>query len=493
MVLGVKERASTGVPAVVSPAKGGVAAWLSRVFVPAGLSARLLALTVIFVLVSEVFIYVPSIATYRLNLLSQRLETAQIAALALEANGGEEVGSGLAQELLANAGVSSVSLKRYDQRLLFLAPGQIPPRPEEVLGDVAQTGFFKGITDAFALLWRTQDRFISISGVPRLEGGLSIEAVLHEQPIRTAMLHYSENMLKVSLALSALTAILVYLAISRLLVRPIKRIERSMADFRLQPEIAHPLHAASKRRDEIGMAERELLQMQGDLRSALRQRARLAALGTAVSKINHDLRNMLSSAQLIVDRLQGSEDPQVKRLAPKLVSAIDRAVALASNTLRYGRAEEMPPHPRAIDLPRLVEDVGSSAIGRADSAVRFKNEVPEAFELFADPDQMFRILLNLARNAVQAIEHAGGGGEVSVTARAETGFAVLEVRDTGPGIPEKARAHLFEPFATSSRADGTGLGLAIASELVTAHGGTIELASTGPEGTVFRIRLPQPA
>src|SRR5262249_19057531 len=174
--------------------------------------------------------------------------------------------------------------------------------------------------------------------------------------------------------------------IHRILVRPIKRLERSMTEFRLHPEAPYAL-AATARRDEIGMAERELAQMQVDLRSALRQRARLAALGTAVSKINHDLRNMLSSAQLFVDRLQGSEDPQVQRLAPKLVTAIDRAVALASNTLRYGRAEEMPPHPRAVDLYDLVDDVASSAITKADSKARWVNKVPDGFELFADPDQ----------------------------------------------------------------------------------------------------------
>jgi len=491
MVPGVENVAAEGRAGAPARTRRGVLARLTRILVPAGLSARLLVLTVLFVLLSEIFIYVPSIASYRLTLLNQHLDTAQLAALALEANGNREVGAGLSDELLANAGVLSVVLKRNEQRALFLKPGQLPSQPQERF-DLAQEGGFQSLADAFALLLRDHDRIISIRGVPRLAGGLSIEAVLQEQPIRAAMLRYSENILTLSVITSIITAILVFGAIHILLVRPIKRLERSMADFRLHPEVSAATRGVSKRRDEIGRAERELAQMQADLRAALRQRARLAALGTAVSKINHDLRNMLSSVQLFVDRLQGSEDPQVRRLAPKLVSAIDRAVALASNTLRYGRAEEMPPHPRTIDLYRLVDDVGSSAITRLDSAVRWSNKIPEGFELFADSDQVFRVLLNLARNAVQAIEQAGGSGEVTIAAFAETGHAVLEIRDTGPGIPAVAQEHIFEPFASFSRSDGTGLGLAIADELVKAHGGTIALAATGPDGTVFRIRLPQP-
>jgi signal transduction histidine kinase len=498
MAPGAREAAVTGeagddAAATVPPRRRVLAALrrFARGVMPRGLSARLLVLTIFFVLASEVFIYVPTIASHRLTLFTQRLEAAQLAALVLEANDKREVATDLSEELLANAGVLSVVLKRNDQRSLFLKPGEVPPQPERRF-DIAQEGGLNSVYEAFGLLLRTRDRIISIRGVPRLEGGLLIEAVLEEQPIRAAMIAYSENIFLLSIVISLTTAFLVFGAIHLLLVQPIKRIERSMAEFRRNPQDPRATMVAGRRRDEIGMAERELAQMQQDLRAALHQRARLAALGTAVSKINHDLRNMLSSAQLIADRLEGSEDPQVRRLAPKLVSAIDRAVALASNTLRYGRAEEAAPRPRAVDLRRLVDDVGASAIAHADGPVRWTNGVSAGFELFADSDQLFRVLLNLAGNAVQAIEHGRGAGEVSVRAAATEGDVVIEVRDDGPGVPEAARARLFEPFASVSRNDGSGLGLAIAAELVKAHGGTIALAATGADGTVFRIRLPQP-
>jgi signal transduction histidine kinase len=200
---------------------------------------------------------------------------------------------------------------------------------------------------------------------------------------------------------------------------------------------------------------------------------------------------MLSSAQLFVDRLEKSEDPLVQRLAPKLVAAIGRAVALCTNTLRYGRAEETAPQPRSFNLRKLADDVAANAFLNEEGLASFRNQVPEALTLVADPDQTFRVLLNLARNAMQAIEVTGKRGEVTFDAYTSGRAIHVEVKDTGPGIPEAAQARLFEPFASVQRPGGSGLGLAIAAELVRAHRGEIKLVRTGPEGTVFRIELPQ--
>ena len=338
---------------------------------------------------------------------------------------------------------------------------------------------------------RNEDRIISVSGVPRLKGGVFIEAVMHEAPVREAMLDYSVTILATSIIISVLTAASVFFAIHMLLVRPMMRIERSMTRFRRAPEDPSTVIVPSDRRDEVGSAERELAAMQADLRLALVQRTRLAALGTAVSKINHDLRNMLSSAQLFVDRLEKSEDPLVQRLAPKLVGAIGRAVSLCTNTLRYGRAEETPPQLRYFDLRELTDDVAANAFSAGDGLAEWKNNVGEDLMITADPDQIFRVLLNLARNAAQAIEVSGRPGEVIFDARIEDGKVHIEVQDTGPGIPEAAQARLFEPFSSVARPGGSGLGLAIAAELVSAHGGILQLLRTGPDGTVFRITLPQ--
>ncbi|MEO1505146.1 MAG: ATP-binding protein, partial [Pseudomonadota bacterium] len=246
--------------------------------------------------------------------------------------------------------------------------------------------------------------------------------------------------------------------------------------------------------------------MQKQVRKALQQKARLAALGEAVAKINHDLRNNLASAQLLADRLETSKDPIAARVTPKLLNSLDRAIRLCQNTLEFGRADEPEPERRQVALQPLVQDV-ADALGLAplddaadpgEAALRFRNHVDEDVVLFVDPDQLFRALLNLARNAVQAIEASGAHGEVAVRVGrveptddgpARDGIAI-DLSDTGPGIPEKTQENLFRPFRGSARVGGSGLGLAIAAELVRAQGGDLTLVETGSTGTRFRIYLP---
>jgi hypothetical protein len=233
--------------------------------------------------------------------------------------------------------------------------------------------------------------------------------------------------------------------------------------------------------------------MQTDLTQALRQRARLAQLGEAVAKVSHDLRNILTSAQLFVDRIEMSEDPQVKRMAPKLVNSIRRAVGLTENVLAFGRAEEPPPTLTRVPLAELVSDVvESERLAVEDHQdISFSEDVPATMFVRADPEQLYRTLANLVRNARQALAGTGEGGEIGIAAREEDEAWVIEVTDTGPGLPPKAREHLFTPFQGGARKGGSGLGLAIAAELVRGHGGTLTLAGTGPEGTCFAIRLPK--
>ena len=111
----------------------------------------------------------------------------------------------------------------------------------------------------------------------------------------------------------------------------------------------------------------------------------------------------------------------------------------------------------------------------------------------ADPDHLFRVLLNLVRNAAQALETRPLGDsaiqQIRLSGRREGAVAILEVADTGPGVPQKAREHLFEAFQSSGRPGGSGLGLAIAAELIRAHGGDIHLVE-GTIGATFRIVMP---
>jgi signal transduction histidine kinase len=236
--------------------------------------------------------------------------------------------------------------------------------------------------------------------------------------------------------------------------------------------------------------------MQHDLASMLQQKSRLAALGLAVSKINHDLRNLLASAQLISDRLAHLPDPRVQRFAPKLMRALERAIDFCQSTLSYGRAQEPPPDRKMIGLAALVDEVRETLDLGPESAIGWVSAVERGLTVDADHDQLLRVLINLARNAVQALETRAPNDpsrdQIRVTGRRQGAVVVIEVADTGPGFPERAREHLFEAFQGSTRTGGTGLGLVIAAELVRAHGGEIRLAD-GTLGATFQITIPDRA
>jgi len=289
---------------------------------------------------------------------------------------------------------------------------------------------------------------------------------------------------------------LVYLALHYLLVRPMRRITANMMAFHADPENPSRIIAPSDRTDEVGVAERELASMQGDLASMLHQKSRLAALGLAVSKINHDLRNLLASAQLFSEGLSHLPDPRVQRFAPKLMRSLERAIELCQSTLSYGRAQESPPVRKTIDLEPLVEGVRET-LALADAAqIGWIVSIERGMKVDADHDQLLRVLLNLTRNAQQALESRAPNDplrdQIRITGHREGAVAVIEVSDTGPGFPAKGREHLFEAFQGSNRTGGTGLGLAIAAELIRAHGGSIELVES-TIGATFRIDIPDRA
>src|SRR6185437_15636016 len=284
---------------------------------------------------------------------------------------------------------------------------------------------------------------------------------------------------------------LVYLSLNAFLVRPMQRITRAMERFRADPEDPRSRIAPSGRADEIGRAEAELGRMQADLVTALNSRARLAALGEAVAKINHDLRNMLTSAQIASERLAQSGDPSVAAALPRLERALDRAAALASNVLEYGKSEERAPEPAVIPLLAAVEAAGDDAgLLRAGVTLNVRLEAEDA--AFADPEQVHRVLVNLLRNAREAIQGCKpeGEGAILASARHDNGLVILRLVDNGPGLPPRALDNLFQPFAGSARPGGTGLGLAISRELAQANRGELVLADTGPEGAAFELTLP---
>lgn len=447
-----------------------------------GLSARLVVLTIAFVMLAEVLIYVPSISRFRRDYLEQKIDAAYQATLVVRASPGGQVDPQLARELLAYVGVRSVGLRMQDASYLVLG------RPEPVAASYGVSNASVGalIAEAFGTLVGPGNRVIRVSGLARGSTDVWVELTLDEHPLYEAMLEYSGRILVLSIIISVVTAGFVFLTLQGTMVRPVQRMTENLIAFREAPEDVTRSIEVTPRRDEIGIAQRELAEMERGLREALRQRARLAAVGAAVSKISHDLRNILSTAALVSDRLSQSGDPEVQRQAPVVVASIDRAVKLCQDTLRFARAEEPDLKLTRFELAPLVDDVTNALVGDAVGDISLVNDVDASIVVQADRDQLFRVLLNLERNSVEAME--GAAGEVRVSARRSNGGIEIVVADTGPGIPDRIRPHLFEAFSGASR--GTGLGLTIARELVRTHGGELELAATGPEGTRFRLSLP---
>lgn len=477
-----------------TPEGGGGSEKSARPRVLRGLSGKLLILTIVFVMMGEVLIYVPSIANFRLNWLQDRLAAAQIASLVLEATPDQMVSDDLKAELLQNAGAKAVALKRGPARVLVLQGSDQVEIDRHF--DLRDAMIFELIWDALDALVAGDGRTIRVIAEAPSKTGDMIDIVISETPLRAAMFRYSFNILTLSIILSILTAALVFLTLSWFLVRPMRRFTGNMIRFSRNPEDPERIIKPSGRPDEIGVAERELARMQNELAATLQQKSHLAALGLAVSKISHDLRNMLTSAQLISDRLSAVEDPTVKRLAPKLLSSIDRAIDFCAHTLKYGRAQEAPPRRDRLALGEIVSEVFETVGAQFDapSQVVWTNEVPADLIIDADRDHLFRVLMNLCRNSAQALENdvrqeAAGPARIKVTASREGSTVSIEVSDNGPGVPEKAREHLFQAFQGSVRPGGTGLGLAIAAELTRAHGGEIRLVESDA-GAVFVVTIP---
>jgi signal transduction histidine kinase len=391
--------------------------------------------------------------------------------------------------LLAAVDAIAIAIRTGDVSQL-IATVEMPPGVDRT-ADLRTMDPVNEIADAFDTLLASEPRTLRVIGMSR--SGAILELLISDQKLRAAMLSYSANLLWLAALISIITAGLLYFSINRLFVRPMRRITENMVAFSGSPEVAARIISPSGRGDEIGVAEEHLAAMQHDLPGTLREQRHLAELGLAVSTSNHAPRNLRASAQLFTDRLGGLPDPTVQRFAPTLIAALDRAIAYCENTLAYGRAREAAPARRLVALNRLVEDVAEILGLNGHATIAFENQVPQGLEIDADPDQLFRILVNLCRNAIQALESDPSPAVVrrlTISAERNGRDVAIRVTDTGPGVPEKAQAHLFRAFHGATRPGGTGLGLAISAELVGAHGGKISLLEPNGPGATFQIVIP---
>jgi signal transduction histidine kinase len=450
-----------------------------------GLSTRLLGLTVLFVMLAEVLIYVPSISRFRKVYLEDHVRKAGIALLALKASPDQRVGQALTLDLLGSAGAYAIISKTAELRMMMLSR-EMPSRID-VTFDLREATTVEWIRDAFMALAQTENRVMRVVATAADEETKVIEVLLDEAPMRAEMYAYSWRILTLSIVISLITASLLFLSLQWLMVRPIRQITLSMMRFRDNPEDETIRPPITDRRDEIGIAQRELEVLQEELRAALRQKTHLAALGTAVAKINHDLRNTLATAVLASDRLAKIDDPEVKQVTPRLYNAVQRAAALCGQTLNFVQDVRRFLRPSVWAVGDLVDEIRAELPEKDAEMGRLEvtRGVGCDLQILADREQMFRAVFNLAVNAQQA-----GARNLRVDIWETDGQVVIDVTDDGVGVPDSVRDLLFQPFAATKRGGGSGLGLAIAREILHAHGGELTLAASGPAGTTFRFVLP---
>lgn len=444
------------------------------------LSGRLWLVATLAVLLSEIVVFLPYIAHERSSWIYRRIEDASIAVLAAR-DGATDVARH--QDLLRLSGAEAIRLT--DRNGAANTVGNVA-MPTDATIDVRRENLFDRVRRALRAILVPEDRLIRVVDTSPFPPHPEVEVWLHERGLSRALHEFAGDYAILALLIAGVAGGLVYLAVLLLLVRPMRRITGSIAAFRADPERTTPLDPQDVTllaHDEISVAGQELAAMQHELRAALWRNARLAALGTVVAKVSHDLRGILTPALLSAERLQLNADPRVQRAGEVLAQAVDRAADLVRRTLDYAREGPPPLELAPVPLAPLVGEAAETA--RPPGIVwRLDNEVDPAVMVRADRIQLFRVLINLLRNAGEA-----GARRVHITAYHHSPTLSIEIADDGPGLPEAAQAELFRPFAGSARRGGTGLGLAIARDLMVAHGGDIELVETNARGTRFRLTL----
>lgn len=454
------------------------------IFFGRSLSARVLWLTVVIIMLVELAILLPSLGRERENWLWDHVRQAHLAAYTAFMAGTMPLDIKTREDVLKLSGAQSIELVQPGRSVIVLEPGS-PVKPSKTMQLDEETLAESTWLALKSLTGHGAPRLLVVATSP-LDDGAQIQVIIRGSELAAHLRNYTAHVAALSMIIALATGFLIYAALDRLLVRPMRIMTASIVGFRADPEHAerNDLNKLTRKSGgEIAEAAQELQTMQEELRAALWRNARLAAVGTAVAKISHDLRNILTSALLVADRLQDNSDPTARRAARTLIPAVERAAELVRTTVDFAR--EGPPAltRTAVKLHDLVDEVGLS-IRLETPNVQINNELAKNFTLPLDRTQIFRVLLNLMRNAAEA-----GCSHITISGGCNDSATYVQIADNGPGLPVKVQDHLFHPFTGSGRRGGTGLGLAIARDLVRAHGGDLTLAHTSPRGTVFMIEL----
>ncbi len=457
------------------------------------LSGKVLILAITFVMIAEVLIFIPSAAIYRQNWLGDRAERAGHLTLALMGVPDYEGSEILSAQFMEDTDVIMLSTKREGMTELVLGS---PPDtgPFDVI-DIRGADRFPAVLDTFKDFFGSEDGYLRVISTPLMDGQDSLEYIVPRASLKQALQDYCHRILLLSLLIAVFTGLMLYGALSLVVVRPIKDLAAGLGAFREDPETRRSNLPPSSRKDEIGQLQREFYDMKQSVRQAFKQQDRLATLGLAVAKINHDLRNVLTSAQLVSDRIAMDKDERVAHMGERLVRAVDRGIKLCADVLNFSQSKDDPPDYEPIRISLLLGEAAADVLpsfGTGRRAIRFNNDVPTDLSVSADPDHTYRIFLNLFRNAAQVMAGLRDDAairELSVRAEPAGEHTRITVSDTGQGLPEKAKANLFKAFASTSGHGSTGLGLTISRELARDQGGDLVLTETGENGTTFAVTL----
>ena len=276
--------------------------------------------------------------------------------------------------------------------------------------------------------------------------------------------------------------------LARRIVEPLKELDRAAAEVGRQ-NYGHRVKVVSQ--DELGRLARTFNAMCASIQQArqeLIRQERISTIGRLSSSIVHDLRNPLAAvyggAEMLVDAELSPS--QVKRLAANIYRASRRIQELLQDLLNVSRGSS-----RGAEVCKLRDVAAAGCESLLASAevqrVEVEIRIPDEIELPLERNRMERVFSNLVGNALEMMPE---GGRIQISAAADNGFVVADVRDTGPGIAPQIRDSLFEPFVSAGKKNGLGLGLALARQTVLDHGGDMWAESEPGHGACFRLRLP---
>ena len=456
-------------------------------FGPRTLSARVFWLTVSIIFVVDILVMMPGMGREWQNCLNNKVtQAAEVAVTVISGPAAGNFANAQTRDALSSlSGTIGITLMGGVKPISILPVStslQLDPNV-----DLDRVSLWQSAWQADREVLGLCAAYLPVNAAFPLGSDPRIQIVISARPLIAHLRGYVAQTVTYSVIVAALTGGLVYAALDRLLVKPMRIMTADIVAFRRDPEHARLSGLkwlSRKGDDEISRAAHELVIMQDELRTALWRNAQLAALGTAIAKMSHDLRNILGSALLVAGRFRSHGDPAIKQASALLISSMERAVELVTRTVDSADGRPPPVSRSPVVLRELVDEV-ADFIRQGGTGMAIENQVPGSLVLPLDRNQMYRVLANLLRNAAEA-----QAGRATLTTEDEHGVSQLVVTDDGHGLPRKALAGLFRPFAGSGRNRGTGLGLAIARDLIRAHGGDLRLRKTGPDGTEFIMSLP---